>query len=106
MKSVLSPLRDTHWGWWYTSKGGVLHFIHQAEDLKWYAKMRDLGGFKLKASCGLLAHFTPAGMFSRMGRKRCDRCCVKMGIPKGKGTPRNEQAKKETGSLMVKAHAL
>lgn len=89
----------THWGWWYSSRGTVLHFVREAETMTWYEKMRDLGGAVVRAACGLRARFSPAGFVSRMQLKRCDRCCDKLGIARGAGTPRNEAAAAKSGKV-------
>jgi hypothetical protein len=46
----------------------------------------------LTAVCGCTAEWTMPGMFSRMGMARCARCCRKLGIAEGDGTPANETA--------------
>lgn len=83
----------THWGWWYAGNYRVLHFVKQAESMPWYEKMRDHGGAVVRAACGYRARFEPAGVFSRMSARRCDKCCDRTGIARGVGTPRNEASR-------------
>lgn len=41
------------------------------------------------AACGLAARWTYPGVFSRLGLKRCETCCRKVGVPRGIGNPYN-----------------
>lgn len=44
------------------------------------------------ASCGLRAHFSIAGIMSRMYAERCPGCCDALGWPHGTGAPKNDDA--------------
>lgn len=43
-------------------------------------------------SCGRRTRVMIPGVFSRMSLKRCDRCCDKIGYPRGIGSPKNDKA--------------
>lgn len=47
------------------------------------------------AACGLSTTFAYPGVISRLGMKRCSRCCKSVGIASGFGTPENEAALRE-----------
>jgi hypothetical protein len=75
--------------WVYTYQGTVLHhatFTPEAE-----REMDDYATAIGSLDCGRGERqvWIP-GMFSRMGMKRCDRCCVVNGLPKGIGSPKND----------------
>lgn len=84
----------THWEWWTPAAGdarSLLHYVAGAADPAWYRRVVDTEGAALvAAACGLHTRFTAAGILSRMGRPRCARCCARLGVPRGDGTPRNE----------------
>jgi hypothetical protein len=40
--------------------------------------------------CGQRGTLQMPGIFSRMGRPRCKRCCKRLGVPPGNGAPYNE----------------
>lgn len=42
-----------------------------------------------EAVCGATGHFMVPGIFSRMGLRRCSRCCDQLGIPRGNGNTYN-----------------
>ena len=52
-------------------------------------------GLVLTAVCGITAEWTMPGFFSRGGMPRCARCCRKLGIAAGEGSPANEAARSE-----------
>jgi hypothetical protein len=41
------------------------------------------------AVCGASGHFIVPGLFSRMGLRRCSKCCDALGIPRGDGNTLN-----------------
>lgn len=77
---------------WICSYGGdVIHAPgRDTEDDDWY----ESGGIAdFPTACGrTLKWASIPGMFTRMGSKRCDRCCDKLGYPRGVGSPKNEDA--------------
>lgn len=70
--------------WLVTPSWGALHRIAAIE---WHDGER-LGGPGV-AVCGLRAVFQMPGVLSRMGLKRCQRCCARLGLPAGNGAPFN-----------------
>lgn len=54
----------------------------------------DLAGLAtLTAACGrTLAGASIPGVFTRMGAMRCTGCCRALGLPPGKGSPKNDDA--------------
>jgi hypothetical protein len=43
-------------------------------------------------ACGLAGPTTIPGILSRMGKPRCDRCCDLTRMPRGMGSPKNDDA--------------
>lgn len=74
------------WDWLYARRYTVLHgpiaATYDAE--RWCAR-------DVTFACGWTVPeaFIP-GIFSRMGLKRCSRCCDKFGYPRGVGSPKND----------------
>jgi hypothetical protein len=89
MTSEQPSLRYLHelgeWDWFETNKGSVLH---QA-DVRWDEDSGAVGG-EGRSACGLHAEFWIPGIFSRMAVPRCKRCCLKIGMPQGIGSPKND----------------
>jgi len=85
------PLGSDNWRsrwlmFWRDS--AVLHRIAVMEWGEDYPEqMINGGGTTL---CGKSGRLHMPGIFSRMGRKRCAKCCRLMGIPEGEGNPYNE----------------
>lgn len=83
------PLSDLDW--LITPYGDVLH--HATLTPEQEAECEEWGGLydvPVTLDCGLrrtTVHIP--GVFSRMGRMRCVRCCAKTGLPPGKGSPKN-----------------
>ena len=51
-----------------------------------------LGG-PVRLACGrVAAGVSVPGVFTRMGGQRCTGCCRALGLPPGKGSPKNDQA--------------
>lgn len=48
-----------------------------------------IGGQGVTA-CGQFLDMWMPGLLSRIGRKRCPRCCLAAGVPQGNGAPINE----------------
>lgn len=84
--------RRTHWEWWRTLHGDVLHYLPVvAEDAGFYRRVADHAGkAEAVAMCNLQAHYWPPGLVSRTSARRCRRCCARLAIPQGVGTPLNE----------------
>ena len=78
------------WDWAISPYGRILHYPLEIDnretlDHDWYAKG--------KAACGFVPlYFSIPGMFTRMGAKRCDKCCDALGYPRGVGSPKNDDA--------------
>lgn len=74
--------------WVQTRTGNVLHRMSSYgeagdEDVDWW--------FPVLLDCGrTVAYATVPGMFTRMGAKRCDRCCAANDLPRGIGSPKND----------------
>lgn len=78
------------WDWVYTLSRGAARLHHLTEgDLD---ALENQGSTAGRASCALTTRFAIPGIFSRMGRKRCSRCCTRLGYPQGTGSPKNDDA--------------
>jgi len=75
--------------WVYTYTGNVLHHATFTPSME--AEMEDYASAVGTLVCrtGLRRVQIP-GIFSRMGMKRCDRCCDRNGYPRGVGSPKND----------------
>lgn len=74
------------WDWVLVGEGGVLHSVAKlinadTADEEWYGE-----GF---TACGRGGRLYIPGLFTRMGAKRCDRCCDRTGFPRGFQSPKN-----------------
>lgn len=71
---------------------GLLHHAAlnstQQHDMEWESRCADV-----TLTCGAMveAAWIP-GPSSRMGDMRCNKCCDVVGIPRGKGSPKNDPA--------------
>lgn len=68
----------------------VLHALGEISndaDEDWYGEG--------KTACGRVGQWEIPGLFSRMGVKRCDRCCDRLGFPRGVGSPKNDSHLRE-----------
>jgi len=84
----LSSRRVVEWDWVVTAKSyGVLHCPTEWEDPEYHAYVDDGA-----TACGLRGEFVIPGVFSRMGKERCKKCCKKVGFPPGKGSPKNDDS--------------
>lgn len=67
--------------------------IHAARSIEDYIDSTDddwwTGGPGVTV-CGHGGHLAIPGLFTRLGRKRCDHCCRALGIPPGVGHPKND----------------
>jgi hypothetical protein len=80
------------WDWLYTDNnrsGGRLHHAASLEDPAWWYIA--LSG-KAVMTCGLRGAFRIPGIISRMNMPRCARCCDRLGISRGDGSPKNDEA--------------
>lgn len=81
----------THLQWWRTVCGDLLHYLPVVDrDKTFYRRVvNGSGSAKAVSLCGRRARYWPPGTFSRLGAKRCDRCCAALSVPSGFGTPLN-----------------
>lgn len=84
-------INDLDWlvhGKWMTLHHATLT-PEQESELENYASLTG----DITFDCGrTVAAVQIPGMFTRMGRKRCDRCCDRNGLPRGIGSPKNDAA--------------
>lgn len=92
------PTPENHGMWWLTTAAGWnrLHAVPETElTVEEMHAGRDEGeGDHLRTACGRSLHLLYPGVLSRLGLTRCWRCCRKLGIPKGNGTPCNEASRR------------
>lgn len=74
--------------WLTTPDGRLLHYAEGFDEEVWEREGVWIG----QAACGVRGRFIIPGIFTRMGEKRCDRCCDRLGYPRGKGSPKNDAA--------------
>jgi hypothetical protein len=78
--------------WLHTAHGAVLHRIVDNVLLKKMKPGKDyFTEGVVESVCGRVAVFHLPGLLSRIGMKRCVRCCKKIGIPEGYGNPHNDK---------------
>jgi len=89
MKNKREPIKmpTPHQEWMVLNSWRVLHRISDIDPV-------DLEGDLLPngegvALCGASGHFMVPGLFSRMGLRRCAKCCDLLGIPRGDGNTLN-----------------
>lgn len=75
------------WDWWYTGTPNCT-VLHSATVT--YDPIYDVGGDGVTA-CGRKLRLWIPGIFSRMGLRRCTRCCDRLGFPQGIGSPKNDK---------------
>jgi len=111
---VAHPLADRvnerQWRWLYAPP--AYRVLHRLAAMTWNMDDEGLEGWYGArccvgaAACGYVpkaAERTPAGwfampgIFSRLGLPRCAKCCAKVGIPRGYGTPWNDHELREIG---------
>lgn len=69
------------------ARGGVLHAPVDWDDPDYHASDSNA-----LTACGRKGLGLIPGIFSRMGRPRCRRCCAATGLPDGTGSPKNDDA--------------
>lgn len=68
--------------------GGRLHALAAFDD---DAQAEDQWGGAGTTACGFHSEWLSIpGLFTRMGQKRCRRCCDLTGLPRGEGSPKND----------------
>lgn len=90
MTTAVDPLdsrRVVEWDWVVTKSYGVLHCPVKWDDPD-YTAWVDNGA----TACGVCGELHIPGIFSRMGKMRCKRCCTTIGFPQGVGSPKNDDA--------------
>lgn len=80
--------------WLVTTTWEVLHHASNLTDDQLRA-LGDDGSWSgpVRLDCGrMVVSVSIPGVFSRMGKPRCKRCCASTGIPEGTGSPKNDGA--------------
>lgn len=91
------PVAANHDCWWLTTlaRWRRLHAIPRSaldpNDKDAFEELCTAPGLVLRALCGCEGLMAFPGPFSRLGMKRCQNCCRKLGISAGKGTPANNK---------------
>ena len=76
------------WDWLIGPGATVLHHPAAGEwdNDEWVAE-------SIAYTCGVVASWARIpGISERLGRKRCARCCDRLGYPRGVGSPKNDDA--------------
>lgn len=77
------------WDWVRIGRGDILHAVGELDN----ADTADDDWFGEGATeCGRKGIMRIPGLFSRMGAKRCGRCCKATGMPQGSQSPKNVDA--------------
>lgn len=79
------------WDWCYGQTSTVLHHVKLLRDehAEEWADTSQL--VSATATCGRRLYWLSVpGLLSRMGAKRCARCCDRLGYPRGVGSPKND----------------
>lgn len=89
------PLEDWRSRWLY--KGPRPSRIHRISEIEWgsgsqWGEPDEKIDGEGVAVCGVRGYWHMPGILSRMGLKRCERCCKALGIPQGNGAPFNGDA--------------
>ncbi|QVQ51315.1 hypothetical protein J4H86_21235 [Spiractinospora alimapuensis] len=91
--------RNHHYWWLVTGSWRRLHAVPRAvadpDDDAQVDLLCEHPGPTHRATCGLRAPWRMPGYASRTRQPRCGRCCDRIGIPRGDGTPANEKARQE-----------
>jgi hypothetical protein len=92
---------------WHGRRESPLHYVElppelvQAEDLVTEIAVQDPA---LTTACGrTMKGLVIPGIFTRMGAMRCRQCCMRLGFPPGKGSPKNDDRCRRILGLDVKA---
>lgn len=97
------PKRENSWHWWLittqATSTGRLHAIDrgvltEADMEAWLTTPSEEDSLRLQAACGLNSAWTYPDLGSRYDAQRCAFCCRELGIPRGYGTPVNEDGSK------------
>lgn len=82
------PMPDWRSRWLTLGRGRMLHRV---SSIKWGEDFPEqmISG-EGTTVCGRSGYMHMAGIFSRMGLKRCPVCCEAMGIANGNGCPENQ----------------
>jgi hypothetical protein len=70
--------------WTVTPHGKLLHAVRVLDG------SFDDGPAPAVTACGRRTLLVVPGLFTRMGARRCDRCCDAVGLPHGTGSPKND----------------
>jgi len=78
--------------WYVTAAGRRLHWAdvtgHEEEITVGWAVTS-----AVRLACGrTVTYLCIPGLFTRMGAQRCIHCCRALGYPRGKGSPKNDNA--------------
>jgi hypothetical protein len=77
--------------------------LHRVSEAEWRC-VEEYGGSYVEGTgtmvCGKSGEMRMPGIFSRMGLKRCPKCCKAVGVPPGYGAPFNDKllTKKQQGA--------
>lgn len=83
--------------WVYSRTASVLHRVARRSEIcsrgkgRWWKESFLMRPRKLRMACGRELFVAAPGIFSRIGLKRCDRCCDAIGISHGHGCPLNDR---------------
>lgn len=75
--------------WVQCGKSRVLHRVRRIKNPRAW---KDYPCGEGETVCGLAEKVWMPGFFSRLGARRCPKCCKALGIPKGVGAPFNDPA--------------
>ena len=90
-RTVFEELAESSWVY-VGSYGGRLHHAVELEDPEGWERRGFVVGL---TTCGLAGKLDIPGLLSRMGVDRCIRCCDKLGIKRGTGSPKNDPELRE-----------
>jgi len=84
------------YSWMVTDTWDVLHYVPTIvdwDDNYWELHEKQFDNdFRWKTLCGIQEILGAPGIFSRMGRPRCEKCCILLGITQGVGCPINDKS--------------
>jgi len=63
--------------------------LHRVAEIAWWDDSDKIRGDGVTV-CGTEGFLMMPGIMSRMGLRRCKKCCDMMGVPSGEGSPYNE----------------
>lgn len=83
--------------WLVGNNWRTLHYVAGIDATTWdnWWEPDSVPGYQarqLTAMCGTVIQADLPGMMSRMGLRRCARCCDRLRIPRGNGAPVNDPA--------------